>query len=87
MKSERRSHRQKARLTTLPLLIDEGPDPDQTRPANKAEEITTPNEEDIKLDPAEEAPIPEAETTIIAMASTAISASSRATDKRNAGRG
>ncbi len=70
-----------------PLSTDEGQDPELTKPADQAEEITTPDEEDIKLDPAEEPAIPEAETTITAMASTAISASSRATGKRNAGRG
>ena len=87
MKSERRSQQQKAKLTTLPLLIDEGPDQDRTKPADKTEEITTPDEEDTKLDLDEEPAIPEAETTITEMANTAIFANSRATGKRNAGRG
>ena len=87
MKSERRSQRQKAKLMTLPLLIDEGPDQDRTKPADKAEELTTPDEEDTKQDQAEVPAIPEAETTITEMANTAIFANSRATGKRNAGRG
>ena len=87
MKSERRSQQQKAKPTTLPLLIDKGPDQDRTKPADKTEEITTPDEEDTKLDLDEEPAIPEAETTITEMASTAIFANSRATGKRNAGRG
>ena len=87
MKSERRSQRQKAKPTTLPLLIDEGPDPDQTKPADKAEEITTPDEEDTKQDPAEVPATPEAETTITETANTAISANFRATDRKSAGRG
>ncbi len=87
MKSERRSQPQKAKPTTLPLLIDEGQDQDRTKPADKAEEITTPDEEDTKLDPDEERAIPEAETTITEMANTAIFANYRATGKRNAGRG
>ena len=87
MKSERRSQQQKAKPTTLPLLIDEGPDQDRTKPADKTEEITTLDEEDTKLDLDEEPAIPEAETTITEMANTAIFANSRATGKRNAGRG
>ena len=87
MKSERRSQQQKAKPTTLPLLIDEGPDQDRTKPADKTEEITTPDEEDTKLDLDEEPAIPEAEITITEMANTAIFANSRATGKRNAGRG
>ena len=87
MKSERRSQQQKAKLTKLPLLIDEGPDQDRTKPADKTEEITTPDEEDTKLDLEEEPAIPEAEITITEMANTAIFANSRATGKRNAGRG
>ncbi len=51
------------------------------------EEITTPDEEDTKLDLDKEPVIPEAETTITEMANTAIFANSRATGKRNAGRG
>ncbi len=69
------------------LSTDEGQDPDLIKPADQAEGITTPDEEDIKLDLAEEPAIPEAETTITEMANTAISASSRATGKKNAGRG
>ena len=84
MKSERRSQQQKAKPTTLPLLIDEGPDQDRTKLADKTEEITTPDEEDTKLDLGEEPAIPEAETTITEMANTAIFANSRATGKRNA---
>ena len=73
--------------TMSQLLTDEGHDPELIKQADQAEEITTPDEEDTKLDPAEEPAIPEEETTITEMASTAISASSRATGKRNAGRG
>ena len=69
------------------LLTDEGHNPELIKRADQAEEITTPDEEDTKLDPAEEPAIPEAETTIIEMANTAIFANSRATGKRNAGRG
>ncbi len=87
MKSERKSQRQKAKPRTLPLSIDEGTDQDQTKPADKAEELTTPDEEDTKEDQAEVPAIPEAETTITRMANTAIFANSRATGKRNAGRG
>ena len=75
------------RPTTWPLSIDEGPDQDQTRPANQAEELTTPDEEDTKQDQAEVPAVPEAETTITETANTAISANFRATDKKNAGRG
>ncbi len=87
MKSERRSQRQKAKPTTLPLLIDEGPDQDRTKQADITEEITTPDEEDTKPDLDEEPAIPETETTITEMANTAIFANFRATGKRNAGRG
>ncbi len=87
MKSERRSQRQKAKPTTLPLSIDEGPDQDQTKPADKAEELTTPDKEDTKQDQAEVPATPEAETTITETANTAISAKFRATDRKNAGRG
>ncbi len=79
--------RQKAKPTTLQLSIDEGPDPELTKPADKAEEITTPDEEDTKPDQAEVPATPEAETTITEMANTAIFAKSRATNKKNAGRG
>ena len=87
MKSEKKSQRQKAKPTTLPLLIDKGPDQNRTKPADKTEEITTPDEEDTKLDLDEEPAIPEAETTITEMANTAISANYRATDRKNAGKG
>ncbi len=87
MKSERRSQQQKAKPTTLPLLIDEGPDQDRTKPADKTEELTTPDEEDTKQDQAEVPANPEVATTTIETASTATSAKSRATGKRNAGRG
>ena len=87
MKSERRSQQQKAKLTTLPLLINEGPDQDRTKPADKTEEITTPDEEDTKQDLAEVPATPEAETTITETANTAISAKFRATDRKSAGRG
>jgi hypothetical protein len=85
MKSERKSQRPKAKPTMLQLSIDEGPDPELTKPADKAEEITTPDEEDTKQDQAEAPAIPE--TTITETANTAIFAKSRATDKKNAGRG
>ena len=87
MKSERKSQRQKAKPTTLPLSIDEGPDQDRTKPADKAEELTTPDKEDTKQDQAEVPATPEVETTAIETANTATSAKSRATDKKNAGRG
>ncbi len=69
------------------LSTDEGHDPELIKLADQAEEITTPDEEDTKPDPAEEPAIPEVETTITGTASTAIFAKSRATGKRNAGRG
>ncbi len=75
------------RLTTSQLSIDEGPDPELTRPAYKAKEITAPEEKDTNQDQAEVPAIPEAETTITETANTAIFAKSRATDKKNAGRG
>ena len=87
MKSERRSQQQKAKPTTLQLSIDEGPDQDQTKPADKAEELTTPDEEDTKQDQAEVLATPEAEATITETANTAIFAKSRATDRKNAGKG
>ena len=87
MKSERKSQWQKAKPTMLPLSIDEGPDPELTKPADKAEEITTPDEEDTKQDQAEVPATPEVETTTIEMANTVTFAKSRATGKRNAGRG
>ncbi len=59
-----------------PLSIDEGPGQDQTKPADPAEELTTPDEEDTKPDQAE-----------VEMANTAISVKFRATDRKNAGKG
>ena len=70
-----------------PLSTDEGQDPELTKPADQAEEITTPDEEDIKQDTAEVPATPEAETTITEMASTAIFANFRATDRKNAEKG
>jgi len=67
--------------------IDEGHDPELIKLADKAEEITTPDEEDTKQDPAEVPATPEAETTITETANTAIFAKSRATDRKSAGRG
>jgi hypothetical protein len=54
---------------------------------DKAEEITTPDEEDIKQDTAEVPATPEAETTTTRMANTATSAKLRGTDKRSAAKG
>jgi hypothetical protein len=51
---------------------------------DKTEEITAPDKEDIKQDQAEEPATREAEATATGMASTAIFARFRATDKRNA---
>ncbi len=87
MRSERKNPWLKARPTTWPLSIDEEPGPDQTKPADPAEELTTPDEEDIKQAMAEVPAIPEAETIATEMANTAISANFRATDRKNAGRG
>ena len=84
MRSERKSQWQKAKPTTLPLSIDEGPDQELTKPADKAEEITTLDEEDTKQDQAEVPATPEAEATITGTANTAIFANSRFTDKKNA---
>ncbi len=84
MKSERKSQRQKAKQTTLPLSIDEAPDQGLTKPADKAEELTTPDKEDIKQDQAEVPATSEVVTTTIGMASTSTFAKSRATGKRNA---
>ncbi len=72
---------------TWPPSIDEGPDQDQTKPADQAEELTTPDKEDTKQDQAEVPTTPEAETTITEMANTAISANFRATNRKNARRG
>jgi hypothetical protein len=71
----------------LQLSIDEGPDTELVKPADRAEEITTPDEEDTKQDQAEVPATPEPETTITGTANTAIFARSRATDKKNAGKG
>ncbi len=87
MKLERRSQRQKAKPTMLPLSIDEDPDQDRIKPADKTEELTTPDEEDTKPDQAEVPATPAVATTTIETASTATSAKSRATSKRNARRG
>ncbi len=71
----------------MPLSIDEGHDQELIKPADKAEEVTTPDEEDTKQDQAEVPATPEVETTTIETANTATSANSRATGKKNAGRG
>ena len=70
-----------------PLSIDEEPGQDETKPADQAEDLTTPDEADIKQDTAEVPATPEAETTTTEMANTAISVNFRATDRKNAGRG
>jgi hypothetical protein len=67
--------------------IDEGQDPKPTKPAEQTEEVTTPDEEDTNTDPVEEQATPEAETTITETANTVIFAKSRATNRKNAGRG
>jgi hypothetical protein len=73
---------------TLQLLIDEEePGPELTKMADKAEETTAPDKEDIKQDQAEEPATPEVEATITGMANTAIFAKFRATDKKNAAKG
>jgi hypothetical protein len=87
MRSEKKNPWQKTRPTTWPLSIDEEQGPDQTKPADPAEELTTPEEEDIKQAMAEVPATPEAETTITGMANIAISANFRAIDRKNAGRG
>ena len=87
MRSERKNPWLKARPTTWPLSIDEEPGQDQTKPADPAEERTTPDEEDMKQDTAEVPAAPEAETTTTGMANIAISANFRATGRKNAGRG
>ncbi len=71
----------------MQLSIDKGPDPELTKPADKAEEIATPDKEDTKQDQAEVPATPEVETTTIETANTATFARSRATGKRNAGKG
>ncbi len=77
----------RARPTTSPLSTDEGHDPELTKPAGKAEETITPDEEDTKQDQAEGPAIPEVATTATETASTATFAKSKATDRKNAGRG
>ncbi len=69
------------------LSIDEGPDPERTRPADKAEEITAPDKEDTNQDQAGVPATPEAETTITETENIATFARYRATDRKNAGRG
>ena len=75
------------RPMTLQLSIDKGPDPELTKPADKAEGITTPDEEDTNQDQAKEPATPEAEATITGMANTATFAKSRVTDRKNAKKG
>jgi hypothetical protein len=87
MRSGKKNPWQKTRPTTWPLSIDEEQGPDQTKPADPAEELTTPEEEDIKQAMAEVPTTPEAETTTIEMANTATFANFRATDRKNAGKG
>ncbi len=70
-----------------PLSINEGPDPELIKPADKAEEITTPDEEDTNQDQAEEPATPEAEATTTGTANTAIFAKFRATHRKNAAKG
>jgi hypothetical protein len=72
--------------TTSQLSIDEGPDPKTIKPVDQTEEATTPDEEAINQDQAEEE-IPEVETTATGMANTVTSAKFRGTDKRNAAKG
>ncbi len=69
------------------LSTDERHDQELIKPADKAEEVTTPDEEDTKPDQAEVPATPEVETTPIKMANTATFAKSRATGKKNAGKG
>jgi len=54
---------------------------------DRAEEITTLDEEDINQDQAEEPATPEAEAIITGMANTAIFAKFKDTDKKNATKG
>jgi hypothetical protein len=75
------------RPTTSQLSTDEGPDPELVKPADKAKEITTLDEEDTNQDQAEVPATPEVETTTIETANTATFAKFRATGKRNVGRG
>ncbi len=71
----------------MQLSIDEEPDPEITKPVDPAEEIITQDEEVTNLDQVEEPATLETETTITETANTAIFAKSRATGRRNAGRG
>ncbi len=87
MRSGKRSQQPRARPMTSQLSTDEEHDQEVIKPADKAEEVTTPDEEDTKPDQAGVPATPEVETTIIEMANTATSAKSRAISKRNAGRG
>ncbi len=86
MRSGKKNQQPRARPTTSQLSTDED-DQKLIKPADKAEEITTLDEEDTKQDQAGVPTTPEAETTTIEMANTATFAKSRATGKRNAGRG
>jgi hypothetical protein len=87
MRSGKRSQQPKARPMMSQLSTEEGPDPGRIKPAEQAEEVTTPDEEDIKQDQAEVPATPEVETIPIGTANTATFAKSRATGKRNARRG
>ena len=87
MRSGKKNQQPRARTTTSQLSTDEGHDQELIKPADKAEEVTTPDEEDTKQDQAEVPATPEVETTTIETANTATFAKSRATGKRNAGRG
>ena len=69
------------------LLIDEGPDPELTKPVDRTKEVTTPDKEDINQDQAEEPATPEAETMATGTANTAIFAKFGGTDKKNAKKG
>ena len=87
MRSGKKNLQPRARPTTSQLSTDEGHAQELIKPADKAEETTTPDEEDTKQDQAEPPATPEAEATITETANTAIFAKSRATDKKNAGKG
>ena len=87
MRSEKKNPWQKAKPMTWPLSIDEEPGQDPTKPADPTEELTTPDEEDIRQAMAEVPATPEAETIATEMANTATSANFRATDRKNAGKG
>ncbi len=66
----------------MPPSIDEGPDPKQTKPVDQTEEIITPDEEAINQDQDEEE-VTEPETMATGMASTAISAKPKGTDRKS----